>query len=221
MTIWIVIPAYNEEKQIGRVIAGLFEHGWHNVVVVDDNSSDNTIVVARKSGALVVHHVLNRGQGAALRTGDELALAMGADVIVHFDGDEQFDPGDVKGAVDYLQEKGLGAVLGSKMLDNRSQIPWLKKLLIIPISRVINLMLTGAWLSDAHNGFRVLTRATAEKIIITQDGMAHNSEIIGKIKKNGIKFAEFSVKVVYNEYGQGVGGGVKILRDWILSVFIR
>ena len=157
MTIWIVIPAYNEEKQIGRVIAGLFEHGWHNVVVVDDNSSDNTIVVARKSGALVVHHVLNRGQGAALRTGDELALAMGADVIVHFDGDEQFDPGDVKGAVDYLQEKGLGAVLGSKMLDNRSQIPWLKKLLIIPISRVINLMLTGAWLSDAHNGFRVLT----------------------------------------------------------------
>ena len=51
--------------------------------------------------------------------------------------------------------------------------------------------------------------------------MAHNSEIIGKIKKNGIKFAEFSVKVVYNEYGQGVGGGVKILRDWILSVFIR
>ena len=221
MTTWIIIPAYNEEKQIGRVIAGLFEHGWHNVVVVDDNSSDNTIVVARKSGALVVHHVLNRGQGAALRTGDELALAMGADVIVHFDGDEQFDPGDVKGAVDYLQEKGLGAVLGSKMLDNRSQIPWLKKLLIIPISRVINLMLTAAWLSDAHNGFRVLTRATAEKIIITQDGMAHNSEIIGKIKKNGIKFAEFPVKVVYNEYGQGVGGGVKILRDWILSVFIR
>ena len=221
MSVWIVIPAYNEEVRIGRVIRGLFEQGWREVVVVDDGSVDGTVAVARLAGARVVCHRVNRGQGAALQTGDEYALAGGAEVIVHFDGDDQFDPRDIKGAVTLLRERGLDVVIGSKLLDGRTQIPWFKKYFIISVGRVINFLMTSLWLSDVHNGFRVLVRAAAEKIKITQDGMAHNSEILSQIKKLKLSFAEFPVKITYYEYGQGISGGFKIIFDWLTSFFVK
>lgn len=221
MTTWVVVPAHNEADQIGRVIRGLFQHGWNNVVVVDDGSADNTADVARAEGAVVVRHEVNRGQGAALQTGNEYCLGHGAETIVHFDGDDQFDAGDIKRAVEFLQNRGLAVVLGSKMLDSRSQIPGLKQYFIIPVARFLNFLMTGIWLSDVHNGFRVFTADAARQVEIIQDGMAHNSEIIGKIKKLKLPFAEFPVKVIYHEYGQGVGGGVRIIFDWLINLFIK
>ena len=217
MKVWIIIPAYNEDKNIGRVVRGLFQHGWRNVVVVDDGSQDETARMARKEGAVVVRHKLNRGQGASLQTGNEFALACGADQIVHFDGDNQFDPADVQKAVDYLNQNKLDVVLGSKMLEKNSNIPFLKKYCIVPVAKVINFILTGVWLSDVHNGFRVLTARACEGISITHSGMAHNSEIILKIKKNKFKFAEIPVNVSYHEFGQNVFGGFKILFDWVIG----
>ncbi len=221
MSTWIVIPAHNEAERIGRVIRGLFEHGWKNVIVVDDGSNDNTAEIARAEGATVIRHVINRGQGAALQTGNEYALAYGAEIIVHFDGDDQFSASDIKGAVELLQSRGLDVVLGSKMLDQSSQVPFFKKYLMVPLARIINFFLTGVFLTDAHNGFRVLTRAAAQKIQITQDGMAHNSEILRQIKKFKLPFAEFPVKVIYHEYGQSASGGFKILTDWLINLFIK
>jgi len=221
MLVWVIIPAHNEAERIGRVIRGLFEHGWKNVVVVDDGSSDNTAEVARAEGVNLVRHEINRGQGAALQTGNEYAWAQSAEIIVHFDGDDQFDAGDIKGAVELLQNNSLDVVLGSKILDNRSLIPGLKKYFIIPIGRVVNFLMTGVWLTDVHNGFRVLTPLATEKIVITQDGMAHNSDILRQIKKLKLPFAEYPVKVVYHEFGQGTGGGVKIIFDWLISLFVK
>ena len=125
--ILIVIPAYNEEEKIGRVIRGLFEHGWKNVVVVDDGSSDQTSAIARGEGAIVLRHRINRGQGAALETGDQYALRHGAEAAVHFDGDGQFNPTDIRPAIEALQKSGRAVLFGSRFLDNRSQIPWLKR----------------------------------------------------------------------------------------------
>jgi glycosyltransferase involved in cell wall biosynthesis len=217
----VVVPAYNEEKQIGRVIRGLFEHGYGNVVVVDDGSTDATVQMAREAGANVVRHALNRGQGAALQTGNQWALARGAEIIVHFDADGQFNPADIAGAVRLLRESSLDVVLGSRFLDNRSKIPGLKKYLILPAARIVNRLITGVWLSDAHNGFRLLSRKTAQTITILQDGMAHNSEIVAKIKKNSLKFREYPVEVVYLEYGQGIGGGLKVLSDIFFSSLFK
>ncbi|MCX6782086.1 MAG: glycosyltransferase family 2 protein [Candidatus Magasanikbacteria bacterium] len=217
----VVVPAYNEEKKIGRVVRGLFEHGYEKVVVVDDGSSDETGKLAAEAGALVVCHALNRGQGAALRTGNQFALRIGAEIIVHFDADGQFNPSDIAGAVRLMREKSLDAVLGSRFLDERSRIPWLKKYLILPFARIVNRLITGIWLTDAHNGFRVLSRAAAEKLVIHQDGMAHNSEIVSKIGKNKMKFQEIPVEVVYHEYGQGIRGGLKVLTDIFISKLFK
>jgi glycosyltransferase involved in cell wall biosynthesis len=68
---FIVVPAYNEEKKIGRVIRDLFNHGFKNLVVVDDGSIDSTISEVKKTEAKLLRHLVNRGQGAALQTGDD------------------------------------------------------------------------------------------------------------------------------------------------------
>jgi glycosyltransferase involved in cell wall biosynthesis len=213
----IVVPAYNEEKNIGRVIRGLFEHGYNEIVVVDDGSTDHTAETAEAAGAAVVRHKTNRGQGAALRTGNEYALSRGADMVAHFDADGQFNPADIAPAVKLILEGKADIVLGSRFLDNRSKLPWSKRYIILPVSRWINYLLTGIKLTDVHNGFRVLNRRALENIKTTQNGMAHNTEIVAQIKQKDLKFAEAPVEITYSEYGQGIVAGFKILRDLFFS----
>src|SRR5450755_1841767 len=86
--LWVICAAYNEATTIGRVVAELSRAG-HQVVVVDDGSSDGTRHIAAAAGANVVVHPVNLGQGAALQTGIDFALAQGADILVTFDADGQ------------------------------------------------------------------------------------------------------------------------------------
>lgn len=213
----IIIPAFNEEPTIGRVLRGLFEQGWKEVVVIDDGSTDATGEIAKREGAVVLRHAINRGQGAALETGNEYARRVGADIVAHFDADDQLNPADIAPALALMQKNNLDVVLGSRFLDNRTSMPWLKRRIILPASRWINFVFTGVLLTDAHNGFRVLSRRALEKIVITQNGMAHNSEIIAELKEQGLRFAEHPVAVRYFEFGQGFGGGLKIIWDLIIS----
>lgn len=219
--IFVIVPAYNEEKNIGRVIGGLFEKGYKNIVVVDDGSTDNTAQTARQNGATVLRHEINRGQGASLQTGNEYALQHNASVVVHFDADGQFNPFDIAEAIEAMQNHNADVVFGSRFLDNRSKIPWTKRYILLPISRFINRILTGLKLTDAHNGFRILSKKALEKLHITQDRMAHNSEIVRQVRENDLVFIEHPVEVKYFEYGQNVSGGIKVLQDIFIAKFFR
>ena len=106
---YIVIAAYNEQDNIVKVVRNLKKAGYSNVVVVDDGSGDNTYIAAAKAGAVALQHPINRGQGAALKTGIDYALLHGADIIVTFDADGQHRVEDLpamikpvaEGKVDY------------------------------------------------------------------------------------------------------------------------
>jgi polyprenyl-phospho-N-acetylgalactosaminyl synthase len=228
--LFIIVPAYNEAKNIGRVISGLFETRiiqtdsgvtQVRVVVVDDGSTDNTTEIATRAGAIVLRHEINRGQGAALQTGNEYAIKNGASFVVHFDADGQFNPADIADALAVMKNKNAEALLGSRFLDNRSQMPWTKKYIILPVARMANRFLTGLKLTDAHNGFRILSRRALQKINIFQDRMAHNSEIIKQIKTHNLAFVEHPVQVKYFEYGQGVGDGLKIILEILYGRLIK
>lgn len=214
-----VIPTYNEEKTIGSVARGLFEH-VDKVVVVDDGSSDDTLGEAQRAGAIVLRHEINRGQGAALETGHEYAREIGADYVLHFDGDGQFDPADIAPAFKALQESGADILFGSRFLDKKSNIPIFKSYFLLPLAKLLNYLITGLLLSDVHNGFRVITRRALDSIYITQDRMAHATEIVTQVKNNNLKYIEFSVTVRYSEYGQGVGGGLRVLKDLVMGKFV-
>ncbi len=221
MKVFVVIPAYNEAEKIGPVVRDIFSlYPDFNIVVVDDGSSDKTSQVSSSSGVTVLRHELNRGQGAALETGNSYSLLKGAEAIIHFDADGQFDPREIGKLLQPVIQGKVEIVLGSRFLGQQeSNIPWSKKYFILPIARVVNFLFTGLWLSDAHNGFRVLSRRAAKTMPIKQDRMAHASEILAQIKNKKISFKEMPVTVYYDHYGQKFGGGLKIIRDLIIQNF--
>lgn len=216
-----IVPALNEEKRIGIVVRGLTECGVvDEVVVVDDGSKDMTAKIAREAGAVVLSHPINRGQGAALETGNVYARSRFADFVLYFDGDNQFSPSDINPALSALSSSGADILFGSRFLDTRSNIPFFKRYILFPMARLIDRAIGGLVLSDVHNGFRLLSKTALSKIIITQEGMAHATEIPMLVKKHKLKHIEFPVKVIYHEYGQGLSGGFTILRDLILGKFV-
>lgn len=219
--VFIIIPAFNEAERITSVVRSLRERSFDHVVVVDDGSEDETAERARAAGAQVISHALNRGQGAALETGNAWARAAGAQTVVHFDGDGQFNPDDIASAVAALYERNVDVVLGSRFLDERSTtIPWTKRRLLLPLARFANRLLTGVALTDAHNGFRVLSQRALNTIHVVHDGMAHNSDIVAQIKRHGLRYLEHPVEVRYHEFGQSWRGGYKIVRDWCMGWFV-
>lgn len=215
-----VVPGYNEAKRIGSVVRDLFHH-VDLVVVVDDGSSDETAQVAKEAGATILQHRINRGQGAALQTGHEYALQVGADYVLHFDGDGQFAVSDIEPAMKKMKESKADILFGSRFLNESSNIPLSKRYLIHPLGKIFNKIFFRVKLSDAHNGFRILNRKALEKIKITQDRMAHATEIPAQVFQSKLKWVEFPVKVHYHTYGQGVRGGIKIIRDLLLGKFTK
>jgi len=221
---YIVIAAYNEERNIGNVIENLRSEGYTKIVVVDDGSSDKTYHTAKSQDAFVLRHIINRGQGAALQTGMTYALKKGAEHIVHFDADGQHDPKEIKDLLLPLQLKKTQVALGSRFL-KKQKVPFTRKLLLKG-GIIAVWVLNGIKLSDTHNGFRAFTRKAAKKVLITSDKMEHASEILEKIKKHKIPYEEIPVTIRYTEEtlkhgrkGQGQLDSIKILLKMILKKF--
>lgn len=215
-----IVPAYNEVTHIGSVVRNLFDH-VDRVLVVDDCSKDGTADAARAAGATVLSHEMNRGQGAALQTGHEYARMHGVTHVLHFDGDGQFDVKDIAPAFEKCKAHDADILFGSRHLDNRSNVPWTKRYILHPLGRVFNYFFGGKLkLSDAHNGFRIIHTRALDRLVITQDRMAHASEIPALVAAHKLSYVEFPVRVEYREYGQGVRGVMPIIRDTIFGKWI-
>lgn len=215
-----IVPSFNEAKRIGSVVRNLFNH-VDLVVVVDDGSKDNTATVAKEAGAIVLKHEINRGQGASLQTGHDYALMIGADQVLHFDGDGQFDVADIKPALKKMKESKADILFGSRFLDNKSNMPFLKRYFIHPLGKIFNRIFFKIKLTDVHNGFRILNKRALEIIKIKQDRMAHATEIPAQVFKSDLHWVEFPVKVHYYTYGQSGRGAIKIIKDLIFDNFIK
>lgn len=218
MKISCVIPAYNESQNIIKVISKVLPL-VDELIIVDDCSSDNTYELAKTTEAIVLHHPINRGQGAALQTGNEYALNNGADIIVHFDADDQFKAEEIRGVIAPILKDEADAVFGSRFLGS-ANFPFVKRVIIMPLARLINRFF-GIKLSDPQSGFRALNRKTLEKIKIENRGMAHCSEILYKTFKTKARIVEVPITVTYHEFGQSFGGGFKIIKDLIIHSFIK
>lgn len=222
--IFIVIPAFNEEKTIGRVISGLLTAGYTNIVVIDDCSQDNTYSIASKFPIHLLRHSINRGQGAALQTGIDFSLQNGADIIITFDSDGQHCTEDIPSLLDPIVKKETDIAMGSRFLKG-CRIPFFRKILLKG-SILVMFLFYGIRMSDVHNGLRAISKNAAEKIDITCDRMAHASEIIEEMHKHHIKFKEIPVTIRYNEetLKKGHGsyyGAVKVFAGMLLKKFGR
>lgn len=217
MKVFVVIPSFNEAKNIGKVLSELASLSYQ-VVVVDDASQDKTCEVVLKFPKVVLlRHRLNRYQGAALETGNQYALKHDADIIVHFDADGQFLVSDIAELIKPIVEDNYQVVLGSRFLDKKSNLPKLKKYLFFPLARLVNYLFFNITTTDPQSGFRAFSRVVADKLHIEQDGMAHCSEILAKIFQHKLRVKEVPITVLYHHFGQNFGGGLKIIRDLLFS----
>lgn len=216
MKVICVIPTYNEALALPAVINDL-TGVVNDIIVVDDGSADNTIEALKQLPVKVLRHVINRGQGAALRTGTIQALKDEADIIVHFDADGQFRAADIARLVEPIKQNQAEIVFGSRFLDNTTIMPTFKKWIIMPLARFVNRLFFNINLSDPQSGFRALSRQAAEKIDWQQDRMAHCSEILVVAHRSDLSIKEVPITVLYKEFGQRFSGGFKILRDLFLA----
>jgi glycosyltransferase involved in cell wall biosynthesis len=217
--IYIIVPAYNEAGCVGDVVRSLKSRSA-NIIVVDDGSTDSTAEAAQDAGAQIVRHLINRGQGAALKTGIDYALAHGAGIIVTFDSDGQHQMEDVDALIAPVLEGRCDVALGSRFLCRECQVPLLRRL-ILKLGVVFTRLASHIRVTDTHNGLRAFSRRAAQQIRIRQDRMAHASEILDEIGRLKLRYCEVPTRIVYTEYsrvkGQRSWAAFRIVWDFLIG----
>ncbi len=222
--IFVVIPCFNEHTIIKEVVLQLLDGGYE-ILVVDDGSQPSLKEYIHDLPIHYLRHWINLGQGAALQTGTTYALKKDADIIVHFDGDGQHRPEDIAKLIQPILDSEVDIVLGSRFMkpEHRAYIPTNRRVLL-QIARIFNGLLTGIWLSDAHNGFRAMNRKAALSMTITENRMAHASEILQLIQREQLTWKEVPTQINYTPYSQNKGQSswnmINILIDLLIKRWI-
>lgn len=214
----VIVPAYNEARVLSSVLEELSELPYR-IVVVDDGSTDETVQVASCFDVVILRHICNLGQGAALQTGITYALGLHETTcVVTFDADGQHHVDDVTRLVEALGESDVDLVLGTRFAQG-ADTPGISasRRLALKAATAFTRLSTGLEVTDTHNGMRAMTAAAARRLTISQNRMAHASEILSKIAALGLRHREIPVTVRYTEYssvkGQSNLQAVMILWD--------
>lgn len=190
-----IIPAYNEEKRICEVIAGVRE-AIPYVIVVDDGSQDATAALAEKTGVYVIRHGQNCGKGMALRTGISHALKQGYDAVMTVDGDGQHAPVEIpKFLAAFASDKG-DIIIGARLWDKRA-IPLYRyipnQIGIFCISKA-----AGCRIDDTQSGFRLYKREVLETVQLGTTGFETETEVLIKAGKAGFRIYSMPVSAIYH-----------------------
>ena len=164
MKILIGIPAYNEEENIGEVITKLKEI-TDSIIVCDDGSTDLTRQISEKLGVTVIQHEKNMGYGAAINSIFKKCIEINSDILVTFDADGQHRVEDVERILEPIIDKDADVVIGSRFLQEESEIPNYRKVGIKIITKVTNASLKDS-LTDSQSGFRAYSKSVLNLSLI-------------------------------------------------------
>ena len=199
-----IIPAHNEQDVIEQTIQELLDYWYKNIILINDWSTDNTRRILEEKfidKIVLLNHLKNRGQWAALETWFEYVRKYGdIDYVITYDSDGQHDLKDLQNFFQaFEKDSSLQVVLGSRFIENKSNIPFLRKLILIGW-KIFTLVISWKYFSDVHNWYRVFKKSALDRIKINIDGMAHASEIQDIIARKKIKFKEVPVNIKYTKY---------------------
>lgn len=197
--IWVVIPAFNEEKYLDSVLKKLKRY-WENIIIVDDGSSDKTSVIAEKYTSHVLVHTVNLGKGAALKTGCEYAFReKGTTGVIFFDADDQHDSKLVPKIAEQLRH--FPVVLGVRSFNN--EMP-LIRILFNRFSSVIILMFFGKYIPDIPSGFKALSRFAYKKVRWQSSDYLVEMEIAARVAQFDLPFAIVPIPTIYHDLDRGM-----------------
>jgi hypothetical protein len=221
----VVIPAYNEAATVGDVVRQIPQEicGERTaVLVVDDGSRDDTSEAAAKAGAIVARHVINRGGGAALRTGYRLMSESGALVVVTLDADGQHLPSEMERLVKPVLDDEVDVAHGSRVLGEADPNSRSRELGIVFFNKLVS-FITRTKVSDCSNGYRAV-RTTVLPMLVLRQEQFHTSEFLIEAIKRGVPAKEVPVTVAKRTYGHskkpavvryGLGFANAIVRTWL------
>jgi len=196
MKVCVLIPAYNEARTIGQVVSDVRKI-IDAVVVVDDGSGDATAQIAQDSGVIVLKHEVNRGKGAALRTGFQYALDYGCDAVITMDSDGQHAADDLPKFLDAFAERGSGVIIGSRMRDI-SAMPPIRKF-TNKLTSFVGSILTRQKIEDSQSGFRLISCDILRVVNLDSSAYEMESELLIKASRAGFRITSVPIKTIYGE----------------------
>lgn len=201
--ILVVVPAYDEEGGIRDMLRRVPKElmGYEvKTVVVDDGSTDATEAIALEEGSPVAVHVVNRGQGDALRTGFEIARVEQADIVINLDADGQYQPEEMKHLVEPIMQGKADFVLGSRFLGYYEESGSVRHIGVLFFSKLISI-LTRTSISDCTNGFRAIRVSMLQNMNLVEDRF-NATEIILEALKGGLRFHEVPISMLKRSAGE-------------------
>lgn len=206
----VVIPAFNEEKSVGGVVAAVRAKGYP-ALVVDDGSLDRTSDAARAAGAIVVRLPVNLGVGGALRCGFRYAVTHGYRVVVQCDADGQHDPAQIATLLDAMREHDAQLVVGSRFADGSGtyETGRVRRMVMHRLARMASRR-TGVTITDATSGFRAIggNLLGAFASSYPTEYLGDTIESLARAGRAGYRVVEVPVEMRAREVGVSTAGSI-------------
>lgn len=206
-----VIPAYNEQGNVAKVVEGVKKY-IADIIVVNDCSNDNTSEVAKATGVKVIDLPENRGVGYATRIGCQEAIRCGADIIITLDADGQHCPDDIPELINEMHNKNADIVFGYRLKDKTMP---LEKKMGNHILSLMHRILLNIVLKDALTGFHAFRVSSFDKIQWESDRYGFITELVYIVYKNKLSFGEAKIKTIYLDKKNGM-----TIKDGLKSVML-
>ena len=205
-----VIPAYNEEKNIEKVIKDIQKNmPKADIVITNDCSKDNTKEIVESLGIPCLNVPFNMGYAMAMQTGIKYAYENNYDYVIQFDGDGQHLASEAKKLFQKMEETNANIVIGSRFLEKTDyKHPFFRKKGTKVFSLIIKLFCHKK-ITDPTSGFQLLDRSVIERYAkIGKYPEFPDANLIIEMLLNGYKIEEVSVKMKLNDTGQSMHGGI-------------
>ncbi len=211
----ILLPAYNEEKSIGKVIKKCKKHVPDaEIVVVDDGSKDRTGEIARSLGVTVISHDINKGKGEAIKSGLEYFRKIGVDTVVILDADGQYAAKDANKFFKILGKYDF--VMGFR---DFSSIPFRHKLGNILWKTVFN-FLFGTRFKDTNCGYIGLSKNAMQKLTRIHGGYIIENSLLSEAIEKNLRIAQVYVNVKYRKTS-GIIRGIRMVLGVLLFIILE
>lgn len=218
MRLSVIIPVFNEAKTIGEIVNRVLRQKLvYEIIIVDDGSKDNSrdiLTRIKKSKVRIIFHSLNRGKGAAIKTGIDNAHG---DYIIVQDADLEYDPVEFVGLAKLAKQRVV--VYGSRIMGNNRHAYTRTYIGNVVLTKFCNLLF-GTNLTDSYTCYKLLPTKIAKSLRISTRGFEVEAEITGKLARAGIAIVEVPIK--YNPRTYQQGKKIKTRDAWVgLWTFLR
>jgi glycosyltransferase involved in cell wall biosynthesis len=220
INISVFFPCYNEEKNIEKLLTNSLNFlptiaYEYEVIVVDDGSIDSTLKIAQifsreNPHVKIVHHEINRGYGAALRSGFENCSK---NYIFFTDGDNQFDITEMTKLLPYIRDYDIVAGYRLKRRDN-----FIRKINEFNFNRLIRLLF-GLKVRDLNCAFKIYKKEVIKSLKLRSTLAFINSELLIRAKEKGFTIKEVGITHYPRQWGTQTGANVKVILGSLFELF--